>query len=339
MLDQENNNEGLSRQGPLEGKVLAALSKINRAIADSSELKPALVLILENTVNLLNIDTAKIYLIDKKDGLFKGVACAGRREIDTPIEMEHYAEIPPVIGEMTIQIPLEVNGIKIGVFMADSSSSRRPITKEIKEVLEIFSFQSLAAIEKLRLCEDMKRVAVRDELTGAFVHNFFLSRAEEEAKRAAREKKSFSILIVDIDGFHRYNELYGRPSGDEMIVVLSKIINKSIRPFDVTGRPVNSISRNTGDELEALLTSCTRENALVVAHRISKSVKEIQLKFVDKPVEFSVCIGITTYPEDGTTANMVLKKAEEALGRAKKKGKDQVCTSMDTGNSNPRGIF
>jgi len=71
-------------------KILLALAKMNRAIADSSELKPSLSVILESIVEILRFDSAKLYLIDKKDNMLKGAVCAGRKETATPMEMEHY---------------------------------------------------------------------------------------------------------------------------------------------------------------------------------------------------------------------------------------------------------
>jgi diguanylate cyclase (GGDEF)-like protein len=329
MQNQRDDKQGSSQDGLRKDDILAALSKINHAIANSSELKPVLSLILENAVKILKIDTAKLYLIDKKDNLLKGVACAGSRDVQAPIEMEQHTELPFEEGEATLQIPLIVGNIKIGLLIADNSRSRRRITKEEKEMLDIFSYQALAAIEKLKLSDHIKYVSVRDDLTGSFVHNFFLSLVEAEAKRSAREKKNFSVMVIDIDGLHRYNDLYGRQSGDEMIVALSKIINKNIRSFDVTGRPVNSVSRNTGDELEVLLVNSTPKNALAAAYRISKAVKASEFKFADKLVNFSVSTGIAVYPQDGTTQHQLFKRAEEALCWAKQHGKDQVCLVKD----------
>ncbi len=298
-----------------------------------------LLLILENAVKILKIDTAKLYLIDKKDNLLKGAACAGSRDVQTPIEMEQHVELPLKEGEVTLQIPLIAGNRKIGFLVADNSRSRRRITKEEKEMLDIFSCQALAAIGKLKLSEEIKCVSVRDDLTGYFVHDFFLSRVEEEAKRSAREKSNFSIMIIDIDGFRRYNDVYGCHSGDQMIVELSKILKRNIRPFDVIGRPVNSVSRNTGDELEVLLVNSAPENALAVAHRISKAVKAVEFKFADKQVNFSVSTGIAVYPQDGTTQHQLFKKAEEALRWAKQHGKDQICLVRDIGKKDSRGIF
>ena len=80
MQDQRDDKQEPSQDGLCKDDILVALSKVNYAIANCSELKPVLSLILENAVKILKIDTAKLYLIDKKDNLLKGAAFAGSRD-------------------------------------------------------------------------------------------------------------------------------------------------------------------------------------------------------------------------------------------------------------------
>jgi diguanylate cyclase (GGDEF)-like protein len=176
-------------------------------------------------------------------------------------------------------------------------------------------------------------------LTGLFVHNFFLTRLEEEVKRSGREKKSFALVIIDIDGFKRYNDLYGHQVGDTVITTLSQILKQNIRTFDVKGRPIDAIGRYGGDEFVVLLTNSGKESSCVVGKRLRDAVKAQKLEVGDKPVTFTVSLGISIYPQDGSTPHQLFKKADDALYWAKQHGKDQLCFSEDVGKETSKEIL
>lgn len=336
-------------------KILLALSKINLAIANSSELKPTLSVILESIVEILRFDAAKLYLIDKKDNVLKGVACAGKRETATPIEMERY-DIEKGAGsiadslfgqngsrsglpETILPIPLLVYNAEIGVLLVDNAFSGRPITKEERENMEVIANLAAAAIEKARLYEEVKELSIRDSLTGMYTYNFFMARLEEEVRRAARSKEKFSLIIIDIDGFKRYNELYGRQIGDKVIISVADIIKLHSRSFDVKSRPLGAVGRYGGDEFIVLLARAESDTALIIGNRMREKAKTQQLKIDDKPVSFTISMGIAIYPDNGAMHKELLRKAEEALWCAKQRGTDQICLAKDIGKGDSKLIF
>jgi diguanylate cyclase (GGDEF)-like protein len=217
--------------------------------------------------------------------------------------------------------------------------SRLPIGKEDIENLDILANQAAVTLEKAKLYQEVKELSIRDSLTGLYSHNFFLGRFEEEAKRAGREKKVFSLIIIDIDGFKRYNDLYGHQSGDEIILALSRILKQNIRTFDVKGRPIDAIGRYGGDEFVVLLTNSDKDSALAVGNRLRDAVKAQQISAGGKTVTFSISIGIAIYPNDGGTPQQLFKKADDALYWAKQHGKDQLCLASDIGRNPAKEIF
>lgn len=339
--------------------VLLALSKISEAMASTLELSHVLSIILKSAVEVLHFDRAKLYLIDKEENILKGVASADIRKVARPIEMEHYRiergvntivdslfdeGAPQVSGAqgtegMFLYVPLMVKNARIGVLVVDNIFSQQPITKDERESIDILANQAAITIEKARLYEEVKELSIRDSLTGLYVHNFFLARLDEEVKRAVRSKEKFALIIIDIDGFKRYNDLYGHQAGDMIITSLADILKVHIRNFDVKGRPVDAIGRYGGDEFVVLLARSDTGNAVTVGKRLREAVKAKEIKVDGKSVSFTISMGIAVYPDDGTTQQQLFKKADDALYWAKQHGKDQVCLVKDIGKKGSTEIF
>ena len=339
--------------------MLLALSKISEAMTSVLEFDSVLSIILKSAIEVLHFDRAKLYLIDKDKKWLRGVAGADIRKTVRPIEMEHYhiekgvngivdslfeeeAAAPPAAQgteSMFLYVPLIVKNAKIGVLVVDNVFSQQPITKDDRESIDILANQAAITIEKARLYEEVKELSIRDSLTGLYVHNFLLMRLDEEVKRAARLKEEFSLMIIDIDGFKRYNDVYGHQAGDEIIISLAKILNQNIRSFDVKGRALDAIGRYGGDEFVLLLVAAGANIAVTVGKRLREAVKAKEIKIDGKSLSFTISMGIAVYPDDGTTEQQLFKKADEALYWAKQHGKDQVCMVKDIGKKNSKEIF
>ncbi len=338
--------------------MLLALSRISEAMATTMEFEPVLEIILKSAVDILKFDMAKLYLVDKKSGQLKGKISSDIRNIVKSIEKESYPLhkgtnriVDSILGdgpregqrystdELFLYYPLIVKEDRIGVLVVNNVFSRLPISKEDIENLDILANQAAVTLEKAKLYQEVKELSIRDSLTGLYSHGFFLGRFEEEAKRAGREKQVFSLMIIDIDGFKRYNDLYGHQSGDEIILALSKILKQNIRTFDVKGRPMDAIGRYGGDEFVVLLTNSNKDSALAVGNRLRDAVKAQKISAGEKTVTFSVSIGIAIYPNDGGTPQQLFKKADDALYWAKQHGKDQLCLASDIGKNPPKEIL
>ncbi|MDD4879150.1 MAG: sensor domain-containing diguanylate cyclase [Candidatus Omnitrophica bacterium] len=340
-------------------EMLLALSKISEAMTSALELNGVLSIILKSAIEVLYFDRAKLYLIDKEKKMLKGVAIADIRKAVRPIEMEQYhiekgvnrivdslfeEEAAPAAEAhgteaMFLYVPLIVQNARIGVLVVDNVFSQQPITKDDRESIDILANQAAITIEKARLYEEVKELSIRDSLTGLYVHNFLLTRLEEEVKRAARMKEKFSLMIIDIDGFKRYNDLYGHQAGDEVILSLARILNQNIRSFDVKGRALDSIGRYGGDEFVLLLAGADANIGLSVAKRLREAVKAREVKIDGKSIYFTISMGIAVYPDDGTTQQQLFKKADEALYWVKQHGKDQICLAKDAGKKDSKEIL
>ncbi len=127
-----------------------------------------------------------------------------------------------------------------------------------------------------------------------------------------------SFLMIDVDHFKKLNDKYGHLAGDQVLREIAAIIQGNIREIDIAGR-------YGGEEFCVVLPDTDRDGALYVAERIRQATKETSIKAYDTVVESSVSIGISTFPQDGKKASELIDKADWALYRAKKQGRNRVC--------------
>jgi diguanylate cyclase (GGDEF)-like protein len=179
-----------------------------------------------------------------------------------------------------------------------------------------------------RLVESEQRLhnlAYFDSLTQLPNRHFFLEHLQIMINLAHRKKLKLAVLFMDLDGFKRINDTLGHHLGDLVLQTTSDRLRKNIRSSDTlvrTGATQDglSIARLGGDEFTVLLPMIERnEDAATVAQRICASLAQ---PFVcnDQELYTSTSIGIAIYPNDGETAEELLKNADLAMYYAKRLG-------------------
>jgi diguanylate cyclase (GGDEF)-like protein len=169
--------------------------------------------------------------------------------------------------------------------------------------------------EKEKLEEEIRRLSITDDLTGLYNHRHFFKTLESELVRLKRHKTSLSLLLLDLDNFKRYNDLFGHFEGDKVLRKIGELINHSIR------NNVDSGYRYGGDEFAALLIGASHDQALTIAERIRSSIEEAKLQNV------TVSIGLAEY-KDHFSFEKFVKSADDALYVAKHSGGNQICTNL-----------
>jgi len=173
---------------------------------------------------------------------------------------------------------------------------------------------------KVELYEQVQELSILDGLTEVYLRRYLMDRLEEEVDRAERLGLTFSIGMVDIDHFKRCNDNYGHLVGDAILKKISRRLKSSVREVDM-------ISRYGGEEFCILLPETTKELALTVAGRLRKTIATKGFKAFDEDIKMTVSIGVSTYPEDGKSVNALIEKADTALYKAKRKGRNAVCAA------------
>ncbi len=151
-----------------------------------------------------------------------------------------------------------------------------------------------------------------DDLTGIANRRAFFAAFREEWRRAACVRSELSVLIVDIDRFHDYNEQHGHLEGDACLQQLALVLRAS------AGRAGDCLARYGGDEFVVLLPGTPSEGAATVAETIRASVERL-----DRRVTVSVGVA-TTAPRGDLAPETLLASADDALFAAKQRGRNQV---------------
>ena len=161
--------------------------------------------------------------------------------------------------------------------------------------------------------EELERLSASDSLTGLSNRRILTQRLSEELLRSQRQSHSFTVLMLDVDHFKKYNDAYGHPAGDEVLKKVANILRNCTRAGDCT-------ARYGGEEFAVLLSGKSADTALQLAERIRTRVAAEE--FVGGKVTISG--GIAEFPHHGHTAEAVISSADEALYEAKRQGRNRV---------------
>jgi len=211
-------------------------------------------------------------------------------------------------------LPLIIKNKCIGSF---TIASRRPNAYNPKQIklLEQLTLQIATPMENIRLYANAEQRARVDELTGLFNRRHFDEQFKAEVSRHSRFNQKLSLLMLDLDSFKTYNDIFGHPSGDRLLREIGGIINSSIREGD-------QVFRYGGDEFTVLLPQTQVESAFAVAERIRESVMNAM---TSKETNVRISIGLACYPADGVMMNELVTVADTALYYAKSTGGNRTC--------------
>ncbi len=170
----------------------------------------------------------------------------------------------------------------------------------------------------------IQQQALTDGLTGLPNHRAVMDQLEKELDRARRYNCPFSLLFFDADHFKRVNDTHGHAAGDAVL----RQIGERARSFSRGG---DTVGRFGGEEFVILLPEANAHEASIVAERIRGAVaaRPINASEVPEGIPMTISIGLTSYPDDGDTEQVLLAQADEAMYVAKRLGRNQVRTAEE----------
>lgn len=172
-------------------------------------------------------------------------------------------------------------------------------------------------VEELRLANfRLREMSHTDELTEVGNRRNFDLRFREEISRSSRFGHTFALLMIDIDGFKKFNDEFGHPKGDAVLRALGALMRSASREGDVP-------CRVGGEEFAFILPETGKADGLVFAERFRRRV-EASVMAPDSLNPITVSIGLAAYPEDGRNPDEIVWAADEALYESKRAGRNRV---------------
>ena len=162
---------------------------------------------------------------------------------------------------------------------------------------------------------DLKRLAHTDELTGVSNRRNLISRGHMEVLRCSRSGETFSVMLLDIDYFKRFNDEHGHEAGDLVLKAFARAVRQTIRKVD-------SFGRWGGEEFMVLVFDSRHVDLRTVGEKILKSIRECPVFYNGEALHVTSSIGIATW--QGGSFDETVSLADKAMYNAKELGRNQV---------------
>jgi diguanylate cyclase (GGDEF)-like protein len=195
-----------------------------------------------------------------------------------------------------------------GPFVRESTNDSLLLLQSFISLKALMILIFAAEVSERRRQEEHARVlAVSDPLTGLANYRLLIDRLGSEIKRYTRDSRPFSVLLLDLDGLKKINDVHGHIVGSLALCRMAEVLHLSCRAIDTP-------ARYGGDEFALVLPGTSAEDARRVAQRISQRLTED----VEVP-RLSASIGIAEYPRDGVSIELILSAADQALYNEKRR--------------------
>lgn len=205
-------------------------------------------------------------------------------------------------------IPLLSNGTILGL-IAFKTSEKLEIgfLETLKQQISMYVYNGT-----------LYTMAITDSMTKLYLQTYFKERIESEVKRYERYNQEFSLIILDIDKFKKFNDTYGHLVGDFVLKEVAKIIKISVRKFDI-------VSRYGGEEFGVILLSTGSETAVMVAERIRRNIENRIFNYHGTEMRVTISGGVAHVRDIEVMEHTeIIRIADEALYESKHKWRNRI---------------
>lgn len=233
------------------------------------------------------------------------------------------AQIPVLVVSGMSQVQDRVRALELGAddFIV-KNFDRLEFEARVRRLLRLKE-----SIDQLNSrCNEALQQAVTDSLTGLFTHGFLQETLNRQVLCAGRHGWPLSLVFIDIDRFKQVNDQYGHATGDEVLRKLADKLRQCVRRSDI-------VVRYGGEEIVVLLPHTNRAGAQKVAEQLRRSVEQMPIesaRLADRPLMVTISLGVASFPEDAEDGSTLLARADEAMYRAKRGGRNQVVPYQST---------
>ena len=171
---------------------------------------------------------------------------------------------------------------------------------------------------KSRDFEQQYKLATTDGLTELYNHRYFQEQMTMLVENSKRYGTEFSLIILDIDFFKKFNDTFGHQAGDTVLRQVAQTLKKNVRATDI-------VCRYGGEEMSIILPNTGKDEAFTTAEKICQRIASNKVKLShDKESQVTISLGVSTYPHDGLTPSELITSADKRLYLAKENGRNQV---------------
>jgi diguanylate cyclase (GGDEF)-like protein len=194
-----------------------------------------------------------------------------------------------------------------------------PFARRDLKLLSRLATQVAVALERTHLHDQISSLGITDELTNMYNARYLDQTLEREVRRCKRYGSMMALIFLDLDNFKGINDTHGHPLGSRCLAEVSQIMVKSVRDVDI-------LARYGGDEFVVILPETTVATAWMVAERLHESIgSHIFLADEGIKARLTASIGIAGFPDHAQTKADLIRKADEAMYRAKSAGRNRIC--------------
>ncbi|MCW9025545.1 MAG: diguanylate cyclase [Gammaproteobacteria bacterium] len=197
--------------------------------------------------------------------------------------------------------------------------------KEFRILAEAFNIMADKVKARTR---DFEKMSMQDSLTGIANRRKFFQDLRREINRATRNKLNLSILLIDIDNFKNFNDMYGHLVGDECLRKVALTLHHMVK------RPDDLVARYGGEEFAIILPDTSDEGTIKIAEKCRAAIEEMQVVHSASTVSEVVTIsigGINMVPDGSLAQNEIIQMADEALYQAKQNGRNCIVINNSRG--------
>ncbi|MDP4181958.1 MAG: sensor domain-containing diguanylate cyclase, partial [Bacillota bacterium] len=324
---------------------MSSIVLISQKISSILDLDELLNKIMDSVIEVTGAQNACLMLIDKKTGIMKNVVSKssdgstvegmqvsqniihkvlekGEAVISTnAMEDERYSTMQSVVLnrlKSVLCIPIKYNDEINGVCYLDNQLSSSVFSEEDVQTLNVFMTQAAISIANAELY----RMAITDGLTELITHKHFQTLLDNELERSNRYGRSFSLIMLDIDNFKKFNDTYGHQAGDQVLIHVARALKETFRNVDI-------VARYGGEEFAAILPETQVNSAKIAGERVRKAIENTEVIYDGMKLKVTVSIGISMFPDYAADPTSLINTADKALYRSKENGRNMVTVYQD----------
>ncbi|MDP8297260.1 MAG: diguanylate cyclase [Candidatus Orphnella occulta] len=186
----------------------------------------------------------------------------------------------------------------------------KPLNSEELKLILRRSIENTCLLIQVGKKKYYQDISILDGLTSVYNHRRFHEILEWQIDHMKRLPQAFSLFIIDIDNFKKYNDTHGHVEGDKVLHNVAQLLVTLTRDTD-------TVFRYGGEEFTVIMPQTPNQEAQIVGQRLIEGVR--------RQSSITISIGLSTFPDDTHVKEVLVVKADKALYRAKRLGRDQLC--------------